>query len=370
MSDSVRRVLFGNTSSSNYLKINIHMTLQYKEIKEKILNKTNDKKEKEKDKDKNKDKESTHKHRSTSGKKLKKREKSQIIGKVAEQPRDTAIGAANTFSQRQFGAAKKNPILRKHRSNSKPVPSTMSSQTMKPKTQIFNNNNKLKEAQKAILNDELNDIKKLNKNESFIDEDLNKFVKQENPQLTNFMNEFNKKNPLNKLNDFNNVNEMMEYSKNILEQLLEYQLKYYEVFNKTISVKNKFKKLMLQYNEKLRNMKKQINRFDEENDIYEIKGQLIDKNNYNDLKEFYDLKEKELDILKEYVAYIDKPSGSNEDKENKKLDQKTKNEENAQNLLIKVLTHNVNKYGPINKIFTQTNSTEPERINIRKLANK
>ena len=169
------------------------MTLQYKEIKEKILNKTNDKKEKEKDKDKNKDKESTHKYRSTSGKKLKKREKSQIIGKVAEQPRDTAIGAANTFSQRQFGAAKKNPILRKHRSNSKPVPSTMSSQTMKPKTQIFNNNNKLKEAQKAILNDELNDIKKLNKNESFIDEDLNKFVKQENPQLTNFMNEFNKK---------------------------------------------------------------------------------------------------------------------------------------------------------------------------------
>ena len=44
--------------------------------------------------------------------------------------------------------------------------------------------------------------------------------------------------------------------------------------------------------------------------------------------------------------------------------------ENTKNLLIKVLQQCIDKYGPINKIYTLTNSTESERINIRKLANK
>ena len=130
---------------------------------------------------------------------------------------------------------------------------------------------------------------------------------------------------------------------------------------------------MLQYNEKLRTIKKQINKIDEENDIYEIKEQIIDKNNNNDIKELFPLKENELDIYKElYGTYLDNPSSNNvEDNEKYKiLEEKKKNEEKTQNLLIKVLTHSVNKYGPLNKLFTQTNSTEPERINIRKLANK
>ena len=360
MTDSVRRVLFGNTSSSNFIKINVHLTIQYKE-KEKNLNKTNDKK----------DKEISHKnHFSQSGKKFKLSESSENFGKAGEHQRDSA---SNTFSQRYFGGYKKNPNLRKQRSNSKPVSTKISSQTMKPKTQIFTNNNKLKEVQKAILDDEHNENKKINKNESFVDEELNKETKEINPQLINFMKDFNNNNPLDKLNSFNDVNEMMEYSKNIVEQLLDYQLKYYDIFNKTISTKNKFKKLMLQYNEKLRTIKKQINKIDEENDIYEIKEQIIDKNNNNDIKELFPLKENELDIYKElYGTYLDNPSSNNvEDNEkNKILEEKKKNEEKTQNLLIKVLTHSVNKYGPLNKLFTQTNSTEPERINIRKLANK
>ena len=359
MTDSVRRVLFGNTSTSNFIKINIHLTIQYKE-KEKNLNKTNDKK----------DKEISHKnHFSRTGKKFKLSESSENIGKGGEHQRDSA---SNTFSHRYFGGYKKNSNLRKQRSNSKPVSTKISSQTMKPKTQIFINN-KLKEVQKAILDDENNENKKINKNESFIDEELNKETKEINPQLINFMKDFTNNNPLDKLNSFNDVNEMMEYSKNLVEQLLDYQLKYYDIFNKTIITKNNFKKLMLQYNEKLRTIKKQINKLDEENDIYEIKQQIIDKNNNNGIKELFPLKENELDIFKElYGTYLDNPSSSNvEDNEkNKILDKKKKNEEKTQNLLIKVLTHSVNKYGPLNKLFTQTNSTEPERINIRKLANK
>ena len=44
--------------------------------------------------------------------------------------------------------------------------------------------------------------------------------------------------------------------------------------------------------------------------------------------------------------------------------------EKGKNVLIKVLQQCIDKYGPINKIYTLTNSTEPERTNMRKLANK
>ena len=364
MTDSVKRVLFGNTSPSNYLKINLHITLQYKE-KEKNVNKTYEKKEKEKEKD--------HRHYlSNSGKKMKSYERSESFGKGGEHPKEPA--PSNTFSQRNFGVTKKNQNIKKQRSNSKPSSNIKSSQTMKPKTQIFNNNNKLKEVQKEILEDEqiAEDKKAKNKNDSFIDEELNKEVKEINPEFTNFMKEFSNKNPLDKLNSFNDSNEMMEYTKNIIDQLLDYQIKYYEMLNKTIETKNKFKKLLLQYNEKLRTVKKQIEQNDEENDLYEIKGELNDKNNYNDIKELLPLKENELDAFKElYGAYLDKSPEDIEEaaEKNKKMEEK-KIEEKAQNLLIKVLTHSINKYGPVNKLFTQTNSTEPERLNIRKLANK
>ena len=79
MTDSVKRVLFGNTSSSNVLKINIHLTLQYKE-KEKNANKANEKKEKE------------HLHKSHilhSGKKIKSYNRSHSFGKGGERHKES-----------------------------------------------------------------------------------------------------------------------------------------------------------------------------------------------------------------------------------------------------------------------------------------
>ena len=66
-----------------------------------------------------------------------------------------------------------------------------------------------------------NKIKTQKSNESFIDEELNKEIKEINPQFVNYMKEFNTKNPLDKLNSFNNANEMMDYTKNIVDQLYE-----------------------------------------------------------------------------------------------------------------------------------------------------
>ena len=328
MTDSIKRVLFGNTSSSNFLKINIHMTLQYKE------------------------KEVTSKH---------------MFANSGKDPKSQKESGTNSviISQRNQLVNKKIENLRKQRSNSKPK-SSIKSQIIKPKTQIIGNN-KLKEVQKAILDEDINDEYKNNKNDSFIDSELNKEVNEINPEFTNFLKYFNNKYPLDKLNSYNDVNEMMEYTKNIAEELLDYQLKYYNIFYNTFSVKNKFKQLLIQYNDKLRAIKKEINKLDEENDLYEIKEEYNNKNNYNDVKDILFLKENELDNFKElYGNYLEKKVDDNSNVDNEKI----KNEEKTQNLLIKVLAHSINKYGPINKILTPTNSTETERLNLKRLANK
>ena len=272
MTDSIKRVLFGNTSSSNFLKINIHLTLQYKEKKEK---------------------EQSNKYSSVnSSKKPKMPERSESSGIGSDsQNQKESIHSSNAFSQRNQLANKKISNIRKQRSSSKPK-SNIKSHTMKPKTQIFTNN-KLKEVQKAILDEEKNeeDKKAKNKNESFIDEELRKEVKDANPQITNFMKEFSNKYPLDKLNSFSDVNNLMEHTRNILEELLDYQLQFYDAFNKSFLTKNKFKQLMIQYNNKLRNVKKEINKIDEENDLYDIKEEINDKNNFNDIRELIPLKE-------------------------------------------------------------------------------
>ena len=342
MTDSVKRFLFGNASSSNALKINIHLTMQYKE----------------KEKNANRAKENLHKsHILNSGKKLKPYNRSHSFGKGGERHKEPGSNI-NVFSQRNAAGNKKNSNLMKQRSNSKPASNIKSSKATKPKTQIFNNN-KLKEVQKALLDEE----KKDNTNESFIDEEINKKVEEINPQIINFMKEFNNKYPLNQINSFGDVNAMMDYTKDIVDQLLDYQLKYYDLFNKSFLIKNKFKNLLMKYNDKLRMVKKQIYKLEEENDLYEIKQEANDKNNYKDIKELFPLKENELDTFKElYGIYLDKPLDN--------IKEENKDEDNVQKLLIKVLTHNINKLGPINKIFNQTNSTEPERINMRKLAAK
>ena len=222
MTDSIKRVLFGNTSSSNFLKINVHLTLQYREKKEK---------------------EQSNKYSSVnSGKKPKVPERSESSGIGSDsQNQKESIHSSNAFSQRNQMANKKISNIRKQRSSSKPK-SNIKSHTMKPKTQIFTNN-KLKEVQKAILDEDKNeeDKKAKNKNESFIDEELNKEVKDIDPQIINFMKEFNNKYPLDKLNSFSDANNLVEHTRNILGELLDYQLHFYDTYNKSFLSKNKFK---------------------------------------------------------------------------------------------------------------------------------
>jgi len=182
------------------------------------------------------------------------------------------------------------------------------------------------------------------------------------------MNDFKERHPLEKLDLMNDVNELRNHTKNIIKELLEYQIKFYSQAKTNFATKKKFKNLMLQYNEKFRNTKKEINRTDEMIDLCEIKSEFLGENKSNSINNLLSLKENEIDNYNNICNdYIEK------NKENKKEEKKEDNTqlmEKGKNVLIKVLQQFFEKKGPINKIYTLSNSTEPERVNIIKLAEK
>ena len=372
MTDSVKRVLFKNATSDLNLKIEINCALQYKE------------KEKEKDMKLN--------HSTSTNKKI------NNVKSLKDMKTSGTFSYKNILSNKKSGIiTNNNSNIKKQYSNSKSNKNIKSPKIMKPKTSMFNygNNeeNKLNEnkkekkevkdiIKKKEIQKEKNEIKdnkekeilkdkekeKEKENESILDEELNKEIKGKDDEFYNFMNDFKERHPLEKLESMNDVNELRNHTKNIIMELLEYQIKFYSQAKTNFATKKKFKNLMLQYNEKFRNTKKEINRTDEMIDLCEIKSEFLGENKSNSINNLLSLKENEIDNYNNICNdYIEK------NKENKKEEKKEDNTqliEKGKNVLIKVLQQFFEKKGPINKIYTLSNSTEPERVNIIKLAEK
>ena len=352
MTDSLKRVLFGNISPENNLKIEINCSFIYneKEKNNKMNYSTNTMK-------KNKDM------------------------KNLKDMKNSGTFSLKNIIENKKSAIINNSNIKKHYSSSKSNKNVnfKSPKINKPKTHIFNYvnkeenniiNNKGKENKenKELINKNIiiEDKKEpvLIQNESVIDEELNKEIKEKDNGFYNYINEFKEKHPIDKLNSIDDVNELNEQSKNIILELLDYQIKFYSSIKDNFSTKKRFKNLMIQYNEKLRNTKKEINKINEMIDLIEIKSEILDKNENKNIDNLLSLKENELNNY----------NNINKNKEIKKEKENTKDNsellEKGKNVLIKVLQQCIEKHGPINKIYTLTNSTEPERINIKKLAEK
>ena len=124
---------------------------------------------------------------------------------------------------------------------------------------------------------------------------------------------------------------------------------------------NKYKKLLLEYNEKYRNNLIRINKLKDDNKYYEIKKDIILHNDNINNEEIINMKNNELEIFNKIF--------SNMATENQKNEENSRKNEQFL-LLFKVLKKLNNKYGPIQNLLTQSNSTENQRINLRKIINK
>ena len=376
MTDSIRRLIFGNISPNN-IKININASFQYMEKGEK-LNKSNasnnfvKKEEKEKDKSK----------RASTPKKYENKFNKNKYGNL------TTILKLN--KDEKIGMHKKMTEDFKKRSNSKPQMNNVTDKAalnlkIKNYQKGLKEQKKEKAKEKNIENNNKNNIikkevKNINENiedTSDIDEDLKNNLTKNDNNIIDFMKSFIKEHPLEKLEEFKEPYELMLYTKSIINELLDYQLNFYSYLKNSVNANKKFRDLLLNYNAKYRLSLKKMSKAEEELRTNEIKEDLLSSNqnikNINE-KNLLPLKQEEIDIYKElYIINADKKNKEEEkltEEQLKQIEEKKAKDANTQLLLIKILKNIYNKYGPLNGIINKTNSEESEIQNILSLSEK
>ena len=205
MTDSIRRLIFGNLSS-NVLKINIHSTFQYLEKGEKFIkpaasNVSLKKEEK----------------RSSTPKKLENNLKKMKFGGSSNAYLKLTKDDKKTMTKKLTEDFKK-------RSNSKPHTNNLSASGIQPNMknknhpqllnkdkEVISTNNKKEKKDKKELDEEPVDT-------ILIDEDLKNSINNVSSEFLDFIPNFEKKYPLSKLNDFTDPYEMINYTKNIINE--------------------------------------------------------------------------------------------------------------------------------------------------------
>ena len=175
-------------------------------------------------------------------------------------------------------------------------------------------------------------------------------------EFTEFMQKFIEKNPLEQLTQFSDINEMMTYTKNIIDKLLSYQQEYYERLKTSVALNNRLNEILLKYNEKYRNIVKKVHRLSEETNSNDMRKDAVinvHRTENSNLKQIIPLKIKELKLYQEMcgenIKDILLPQKLKENKKINELNDKKKN------VLMKLLKNCVNNYGSFDDLFSKEN---------------
>ena len=185
-------------------------------------------------------------------------------------------------------------------------------------------------------------------------------------EFTDFMQKFIEKNPLEQLTQFNDINEMMIYTKNVIDKLLCYQQEYYERLKTSVAMNNRLNELLMKYNEKYRNIVKKVHRLNEETNSNDMRKDVVvnaHRTENSNLKQIIPLKIKELKLYQEMCGdnikdiILQKKSQDISKNKNKENDINIK----KKNVLMKLLKNCVKNYGPFDSLFNKENI---EKINL------
>ena len=372
MTDSTKRILFGNLSPSNTLRINIKSNIQY--IQEKAMIKQN-----------------------TAG--LKK-DKKPFSPKSTNLPiKKKNIGINNPTG---MGFSGNNPVGN-FIFNKQQIPMSNAARKVGMKNNINTNignknqnkygiNNskqnmadimlhqqKIKNNINTNINKNINNVSsKNNKNNeqpeedpadtSTLDEDISQPVQLVDKEFTEFMSKFIEKNPLEQLSQFKDINEMLIYTKNVIDKLLCYQQEYYERLKSSVVLNNRLNELLMKYNEKYRNIVKKVHRLNEETNSNDMRKDAvinIHRTENSNLKQIIPLKMKELKLYQEMcgegIQMIPKEEIKNESNIN--INENSE-EYKKQNLLMKLIKNCISNYGPLDSLFKGDNVSMEDKKNI------
>lgn len=375
MTDSLKKLIFGSSISNNQIKINIHSSLQYLDgpFKEKSLrkNKSNVNNEIYEKKLINTIKEREPKSNRVTNFKL------EYNNLSTSNNRKDGINILKRNLQKNYKITIKDQC-------SNPFPHT---QVSSPKRHLHNiPSTELKKHINLNLNTNANinyhvikdskdveeEIDETNINDedpndkSLIDKDIETEEQYGDKKLYEFIDSLIKENPLSELDNKKDMGEMIIYTQDIISQLLDYQIKFYETLKKSIDMNHKLNELLLKYNEKYRYIIKKMNKLKEKSNTHDMKNEIIINNNKNDknnINEIINIKNKELDIFKDIYKI---PIEGNEI-----IDLNSKDNNSMQlNILLNALQKISSKYGPLNELMTAKNSTENEIGDLNHILNK
>ena len=375
MTDSLKKLIFGSSISNNQIKINIHSSLQYLDgpLKEKSLrkNKSNINNEIYEKKLINTIKEREPKSNRVSNFKL------EYNNHSTSNNRKDGINISNRNLQKNYKISIKsqrsNPFPHTQVSSPKRHLHNIPSTELKKHTNLnINTNSNInyhviqdsKDIEEEIDEANINDEDPNDK--SLIDKDLETEEQYGDKKLYEFIDSLIKENPLSELENKKDMGEMIIYTRDIISQLLDYQIKFYETLKKSVDMNHKLNELLLKYNEKYRYIIKKMNKLKEETNTHDMKNEIIMNNNKNDknnINEIINIKNKELDIFKDIYKI---PNEENE------IIDLNSNDNNSMQLriLLNALQKISSKYGPLNELMTVKNSTENEIGDLNHILNK
>ena len=370
MTDSLKKLVYGSSNTKNPIKIIVHSSIQYfGSLRDKSLRKNqltinkdiSDSKNINKEKEKGpKSYRPTNSNIDLRNNSISNRNKSinnSNRNNLQKSTKNLKNQYSNPFSYTQINSPKNKSQYNFHNIEIKEL--------KKEKNKTVSNVDK---NYKLNIEEEITDIN-INDEDpndrSRIDKDLEIEETNKDYQLYSFINDLMKENPLAELDNKKDVGEMLIYTRDIISQLLEYQIKFYETLKQSVDLNHKFNELLLKYNEKHRYIVKKMDKLKEEMNTYNMKNYLImDNNKNNNINEIMAIKNKELDIIKNiYKNQIqeDEINDTNNNNLNKDLQLK---------ILLNTLFKISSKYGFINNLITSKNSTQNEITNLNKILNK
>ena len=356
MTDSMKKILFGNSSNSIALKIGVHCTFQYLEEKKNVINVIT---KKENKKIPNKGKISNKKEKLKIFTPTHQRDKNfkNIQNSTISLKNDNSMIINTHYRKSDSFILEKNskiPNNKKHKrtfSLEKQDPNISKIKSLKNKILYKKENkNTFTEINKDNINDKTK-YETIDKNK-----DKNNDIIELKDDFEYFLNE-----NIKKMNFLDNINELNNLTNNTIKKILDYQKKNYELIKEKINSINQTKEQYIKVNEKYKQNLSTKNKLIEKINEYDIQKELLlnkEKEISLQNKEFSELKNIESNIIKEIYSNINQNQNYNENDKNKT--------ENF-SLLFKVLKIITKKYGPLQNLFTQTNSIESQRTTMKNL---
>ena len=355
MTDSTKRLLFGNTLPSNNLRINIRATINYVQDKD-IIRQHNNKIKKP-----------------FSPKNSGFNPKKNIIDNNSSSPKinnNYNINGNNSnfvFNKQQIPMSKKIPMknnltgnnntgnkYNKHQNNNMADVILQQQQN----NNNINKQNNYSQKNKKKINESIEDPSDI----SVIDSEISNPILPIDVEFTEFMPKFIEKNPLEQLSQFTDINEMMTYTKNVIDKLLSYQQEYYERLKTSVSLNNRLNELLMKYNEKYRNIVKKVHRLNEETNSNDMRKDAVinvHRTENSNLKQIIPLKIKELKLYQEMCGEGIKDILINYKKDN--INNNDSIEAIKRKVLLKLLKNCMNNYGSIESLYNSDDINEEQK---------